>query len=1010
MASQDATADQNAFDGTAHWQRFVQNINRDDASRDEALKRFKEAWDEWHDRMRRQLKEDEENRKNAESRFNSGGENPLFKDNPGITSFRQSDVGELVNKSATPMKVGDNVQADSVTTIGDGQDGAISERAKNIAKVLGGMAVPVATTFAHKALIVAGVTTIMPAAAPVVIPAALFVYSAYKMKGSYQALKNDLTKAADKHAETGMTSSQAFFTALKENKFRTGMMIGSALMLGFAATMGVDSAVAAVTDNLNDTAADVAASSHFTGTPPPAPEDAATTAPDIKEILAGQPVSPQVEQVLALMESDNPATAAQATKDMAYFMFNGLEGVEKDAAGAVELFKQAAEMGNTQAQVDLAYIQYNGLGGTDADPQAAIAALKEVQTPQAQEFLAAWTGESPAGNTPVPESPAFDQLQQYAQARVAADLDMLGEQTLARHDSVFTTAALEEYIANGGDVPEEVRHSIDMQSREANFQMMQEEAAAKTAADLQQMEAMREFRPESVLSAAELGVSDDRLAAFAAENNGLTFGNAIDETQQAAIVAHLQELRATDPDFAAKFAVLEELRFSTTVIEGDTPTGLQDGLTGRTYTLEINAADLNKEGFSLLDAAIGDSPDLQEKLAAALAEPPAVDTNDVQVLSHIDHPVVEHDQQMEAQLQDAIDYGLTTPAQGLVTVNPYDGGIFFTREIVPGGDLVTYKMTIPEGSPPMDFLNGAHVEVLDARGYSTHGAFEDLMKQAAQSSDFDPEIGLVREVGGGQSVHIYEEDGKTVTKLMTDQHIAENSENIAKAVQQEAVRESGIITDRNGIAILSNIDHPVVEHDQQMEAQMISAMESGLTTPDKGLVTVNPYDGGIFFTREIEPGSNDFVTYQMTVPEGQNPADFLNGAHVEILDPRGNSTQAALDGMLREAAQTKGFDADAGIIKEYGDTKIHIYQENGQSVAKICTDDYIRSHADTLDRAESQTAQMTQREPGFVEQKAGEIGRGAQETVTKEVNNKIDQVERETQTRVRNVIRDVFKT
>ena len=92
-----------------------------------------------------------------------------------------------------------------------------------------------------------------------------------------------------------------------------------------------------------------------------------------------------------------------------------------------------------------------------------------------------------------------------------------------------------------------------------------------------------------------------------------------------------------------------------------------------------------------------------------------------------------------------------------------------------------------------------------------------------------------------------------------------------------------------------DLDHLVnevhqTEHDQQMEAQMISAMESGLTTPDKGLVTVNPYDGGIFFTREIEPGSNDFVTYQMTVPEGQNPADFLNGAHVEILDPRGNST------------------------------------------------------------------------------------------------------------------------
>lgn len=52
---------------------------------------------------------------------------------------------------------------------------------------------------------------------------------------------------------------------------------------------------------------------------------------------------------------------------------------------------------------------------------------------------------------------------------------------------------------------------------------------------------------------------------------------------------------------------------------------------------------------------------------------------------------------------------------------------------------------------------------------------------------------------------------------------------------------------------------------------------------------------------------------------------------------------------------------------------------------------------------------MTQCEPGFVEQKAGEIGRSAQETVTKEVNNKIDQVERETQTRVRNVIRDVSR-
>jgi len=51
----------------------------------------------------------------------------------------------------------------------------------------------------------------------------------------------------------------------------------------------------------------------------------------------------------------------QAVKDLAYFLFNGFQGLPQTPDLAAELYTIASEASNIQAQTDYAYIQYHGL-------------------------------------------------------------------------------------------------------------------------------------------------------------------------------------------------------------------------------------------------------------------------------------------------------------------------------------------------------------------------------------------------------------------------------------------------------------------------------------------------------------------------------------------------------------------------------------------------------------------------------------------------------------------------
>lgn len=111
----------------------------------------------------------------------------------------------------------------------------------------------------------------------------------------------------------------------------------------------------------------------------------------IADIIASGNASTQVHDALARSLSANATVAAQGTKDLAYFSFNGLGGLPKDQSLALELFNKAADAGNVQAKVDLAYVQYHGLAGVPADQNAALSSLQEVNTGKAKMFVKAWT-------------------------------------------------------------------------------------------------------------------------------------------------------------------------------------------------------------------------------------------------------------------------------------------------------------------------------------------------------------------------------------------------------------------------------------------------------------------------------------------------------------------------------------------------------------------------------------------------------------------------------------------
>lgn len=109
-------------------------------------------------------------------------------------------------------------------------------------------------------------------------------------------------------------------------------------------------------------------------------------------LIDGQNVSDRVTDAIARAGSDNARIAAQGAKDLAFFAFNGFDGVPKDPTVAAGLFQQAAEAGNLQAKIDLLYMQYHGLGGVTANPSAALSAMNDIGTPRAEMFVQQWGG------------------------------------------------------------------------------------------------------------------------------------------------------------------------------------------------------------------------------------------------------------------------------------------------------------------------------------------------------------------------------------------------------------------------------------------------------------------------------------------------------------------------------------------------------------------------------------------------------------------------------------------
>jgi hypothetical protein len=109
-------------------------------------------------------------------------------------------------------------------------------------------------------------------------------------------------------------------------------------------------------------------------------------------LIDGHTVSERVTDAMNRAASDSAKVAAQGTKDLAYFAFNGFDGVPKDPSVAAGLFQQAAEAGNVQAKIDLLYMQFHGLGGVTANPDAALSAMNDIATPRAEMFVQQWGG------------------------------------------------------------------------------------------------------------------------------------------------------------------------------------------------------------------------------------------------------------------------------------------------------------------------------------------------------------------------------------------------------------------------------------------------------------------------------------------------------------------------------------------------------------------------------------------------------------------------------------------
>ncbi|AEP08811.1 SEL1-like repeat protein [Micavibrio aeruginosavorus] len=142
-------------------------------------------------------------------------------------------------------------------------------------------------------------------------------------------------------------------------------------------------------------------------------------------------LTPCAEQSLKMAQAGN----AQGVKDLAAFFLNGTDGLPKDPALGVELLKGAAEAGNVQAQVDLAYLQYHGLHGVEGGKDAALAAMQEIKSAAAREFVSAWTGQAVEGSGDMVLDISAD-----AKGNMIIDIDAGSEKVLSQ-SCTFSMAA-----------------------------------------------------------------------------------------------------------------------------------------------------------------------------------------------------------------------------------------------------------------------------------------------------------------------------------------------------------------------------------------------------------------------------------------------------------------------------------------------------------------------------------------------------------------------------------------
>ena len=193
-----------------------------------------------------------------------------------------------------------------------------------------------------------------------------------------------------------------FWTKQNRNVFLKSSgfaLLGGALFMGFGEVM--DKFFGPSPDTAAPAPVEVKPEPAVTVAPEPAPEQVivapvAVPCPTPMEsfgaLINGHTVSERVTDAIARAGSDNARIAAQGAKDLAFFAFNGFDGVPKDATVAAGLFQQAAEAGNVQAKIDLLYMQFHGLGGVTANPSAALSAMNDIGTPRAEMFVQQWGG------------------------------------------------------------------------------------------------------------------------------------------------------------------------------------------------------------------------------------------------------------------------------------------------------------------------------------------------------------------------------------------------------------------------------------------------------------------------------------------------------------------------------------------------------------------------------------------------------------------------------------------